>query len=347
MPNSKNLMIRNSTSEFLIFTLQSGQDSIEVRVEDGNIWLTQKLIAKLFGVEINTINYHIKEIYMSKELVENSTIRNFRIVQTEGSRKVERDVEHYSLEAIIAIGFKVNSERAIEFRRWANKILKDFSTRGYVLDSERLKNGSFLSKQYFEDLILEIRDIRESERNFYQKITDIYVTALDYDLNSQTTKDFFATVQNKMHYAIHHNTAAELILDRASHEKAYMGLTTWKKAPKGKILKTDVVIAKNYLNEKEIKALNRIVTMYLDYAEDQAESGIPMTMKDWATKLDVFLRFNSKDILKNAGKVSSEVAKSFAESEYEKYKPIQDKNYISDFDKEVKKLIDPNKNIDL
>jgi hypothetical protein len=339
--NSNNLMIRNSTIEFLIFTSQAGQDGIKVRIEDENIWLTQKLIAKLFGVEINTINYHLKEIFTSKELLEKATVRNFRIVQTEGSRKVERDIEHYSLEAIIAIGFKVNSERAVEFRRWANRILKDFSIRGYVLDSERLKNGAYLNKKYFEDLILEIRDIRESERNFYQKITDIYATALDYDLNSTTTKEFFATVQNKMHYAVHQNTAAEVIVNRASHKKEYMGLTTWKKSPKGKILKSDVVIAKNYLNEKEIKALNRIVTMYLDYAEDQAENGIPMTMKDWVTKLDVFLKFNGKDILENAGKISAEVAKSFAESEFEKYKPIQDKNYISDFDNEVKRLLNP------
>ncbi|MEK6731335.1 MAG: virulence RhuM family protein [Pseudomonadota bacterium] len=337
---NKKLTIRNSTAEFLIFTSQAGSDGIEVRVEDENVWLTQKLIAKLFAVEVNTINYHLKEIFKSGELSENSVIRNFRITASDG--KVY-ETNHYNLEAIIAIGFKVNSKKAIEFRRWAGNILKDFAIRGYVLDDVRLKNGAYLSKQYFRDLILEVRDIRESERNFYQQITDIYATALDYDINSPTTKDFFATVQNKLHFSTHGHTAAELIMNRANHKKDFMGLTTWKKAPDGKILKSDVVIAKNYLNEKEIKFLNRIVTMYLDYAENQAEKGIPMTMKDWAEKLNAFLKFNDADILENAGKVTAEIAKQFAESEFEKYRPVQDKFFESDFDREVKKFLESHK----
>ncbi|MFA5466792.1 MAG: virulence RhuM family protein [Candidatus Izemoplasmatales bacterium] len=329
--SDKRIMIRNSS--------QAGEDGIEVRVEDENVWLTQKLIAKLFGVEVNTINYHLKEIFNSGELMAEATIRNFRIVQTEGSREVAREVEHYNLQGIIAVGFRVNSERATHFRKWAGQVLKDFTLRGYVLDDVRLKNGAYLSKQYFRDLILEIRDIRESERNFYQQITDIYATAIDYDLHAPTTKTFFATVQNKMHFATHGKTAAELIVDRADHQKDHMGLTTWKKAPDGKILKSDVVVAKNYLNEKEIKFLNRIVTMYLDYAENQAERGVPMTMADWAEKLNAFLKFNEVDILHDAGKVTAEIAKAFAESEFEKYRPIQDRLFESDFDREVKKLI--------
>lgn len=336
---NKKLIIRNSTAEFLIFTSQAGEDGIEVRVEDENVWLTQKLIAELFDVEVNTINYHLKEIFKTDELLPEATIRRFRIVQKEGNRDISRDVEHYSLEGIIAIGFRINSEKATNFRRWANQVLKNFAIRGYVLDDVRLKNGAYLSKQYFKDLILEIRDIRESERNFYQQITDIYATAIDYDLGSPTTKDFFAAVQNKLHFATHGHTAAELIVDRANHKKDYMGLTTWKKAPIGKILKSDVVIAKNYLNEKEIKFLNRIVTMYLDYAESQAEKGIPMTMADWVEKLNAFLKFNDAKILENAGKITAEIAKSFAESEFEKYRPIQDKLFESDFDREIKKLL--------
>lgn len=329
----KKLQIRNSTAEFLIFTKQAGEDAIEVRVQDENVWLTQKLIAKLFEVEVNTVNYHIKEVLNSGEQNENSTIRKFRIVQKEGNRSVERELDFYNLDMIIAVGYRVNSERALQFRQWATKVLKDFAVKGYVLDSERLKNGAFLSPQYFKDLILEIREIRESERNFYQQITDIYSTAMDYDVNSQTTKDFFANVQNKLHYSVHGNTAAELIMKRADAKKDHMGLTTWKKAPNGKILKSDVTIAKNYLQKEEIKALNRIVTMYLDYAEDQAENGIPMTMKDWAEKLNAFLKFNDKEILEDFGKVSAEIAKSFAESEFQKYRVLQDRNYISDFDR--------------
>ena len=333
------LIIRNSTAEFLIFTSQAGNDGIEVRVEDENVWLTQKLIARLFDVHVATINEHLKNIFDSDELDKKSVIRKFLI--TASDRK-NYNTKHYNLEAIISLGYRINSEEATNFRRWATQVLKDFAIRGYVLDEVRLKNGAYLSKQYFKDLILEIRDIRESERNFYQQITDIYATAMDYDFKSPTTKNFFAHVQNKLHFAVHGHTAAELIVNRANHEKDYMGLTTWKKAPDGKIIKSDVVIAKNYLNEKEIKALNRIVTMYLDYAEDQAENGIPMTMKDWATKLNAFLQFNNKELLENFGKVTTEIAKSFAESEFEKYRPIQDKLFESDFDREVKKLIKKN-----
>ncbi len=336
----KRLTIKNSTAEFLIFTSQSNADGIEVRVEDENVWLTQKLIAKLFDVHIATINEHLKNIFTSSELENNSVIRKFLITAGDGKKY---NTKHYNLETIIALGYRINSEKATNFRRWATQVLKEFAIRGYVLDKDRLKNGAYLNKQYFKDLILEIRDIRESERNFYQQITDIYATAMDYDFKSPTTKDFFANVQNKLHFAVHGYTAAELIMDRANYKKDYMGLTTWKKAPNGKIIKSDVVIAKNYLSEKEIKSLNRIVTMYLDYAEDQAENGIPMTMKDWAIRLNAFLQFNNKELLENFGKVTAVIAKSFAESEFEKYRPIQDKLFESDFDREVKKLIEGEK----
>jgi len=331
------LIIRNSTVEFLIFTSQSGEEGIEVRVEDENVWLTQKLIARLFDVKIPTINEHLKAIFATRELEENSVIRNLLITASDGKMYNTR---HYNLEVIIALGYRINSERATNFRKWATRVLKNYAIRGYVLDDVRRKNGAYLSKQYFKDLILEIRDIRTSERNFYQQITDIYATAIDYDLSAPATKDFFATVQNKLHYTTYRQTAAELIKKRADHKKDFMGLATWKKAPNGKILKSDVVIAKNYLNEKEIKSFNRIVTMYLDYAEDQAEKGIPMTMNDWAKKLDVFLKFNDKDLLKNSGKITAEIAKSFAESEFEKYQPIQDRLFESDFDREMKKLFE-------
>jgi len=305
-------------------------------VEDENVWLMQKLIAKLFDVKIPTINEHLKNAFEAEELKEKSVIRNFLITAKDGKNY---KTKHYNLEGIISAGFRVNSKKAVDFRRWANQVLKKFVIRGYVLDDVRLKNGAYLSKQYFKDLILEIRDIRESERNFYQQITDIYATALDYDLNSPTTKEFFATVQNKLHFATHGNTAAEIIMNRVNHKKDYMGLATWKKAPDGKILKSDVAIAKNYLDKKEIKFLNRIVTMYLDYAESQAEKGVPVTMNDWAEKLNAFLKFNDENILDNAGKISAEVAKSFADSEFEKYRPIQDKLFESDFDREAKKIL--------
>ena len=297
--DDKQLMIKNSTAEFLIFTSQAGEDSIEVRIQDENIWLTQKLIGKLFNVTVATINEHIKNIFSSNELEKNSTIRKFLIVQKEGNRDVSREIEYYNLDIIISLGYRINSIKATDFRKWATKILKNYSIKGYVLDNDRLKNGAYLTPKYFKDLIEEIRDIRESERNFYQQITDIYASAMDYDKNSQTTRDFFSNVQNKLHFAVHGHAAAGLIIKRANHKKQYMGLTTWKKAPDGKIIKSDVSIAKNYLLKKEIKALNRIVTMYLDYAEHQAEKSIPMTMQDWAKKLNAFLKFNNEDILEN------------------------------------------------
>lgn len=331
----KNLSIRNSTAEFLIFTTTNGQDTIEVKVEDETVWLTQKLIAKLFDVSVTTINEHLKNIFRTYELEENSVIRKFRITASDGKKY---NTKHYNLEVVISLGYRINSNKATEFRRWATEILKTFATRGYVLDNERLKNGSYLNPQYYKDLILEIRDIRESERNFYQQITDIYATALDYDFKAPTTQEFFATVQNKLHWAIHGHTASELLMERANHQKEFMGLTNWKKAPNGKILKSDVIVAKNYLSQDEIKSLNRIVTMYLDYAEDQAERNIPMTMKDWSSKLNAFLQFNERDILQNAGKVTATIAKEFAISEFEKYKVIQDKSYKSDFDRLLKKM---------
>ena len=331
----KNLTVRNSTAEFLIFTTVNGQDTIEVKVEDETVWLTQKLIAKLFDVNIATINEHLKNIFKTNELEESSVIRKFLITASDGKNY---NTKHYNLEVIISLGYRINSNKATEFRRWATQVLKTFTTRGYVLDNERLKNGSYLNPQYYKDLILEIRDIRESERNFYQQITDIYTTALDYDLKAPTTQEFFATVQNKLHWAIHGHTASELLIQRANHQKEYMGLTNWKKAPNGKILKSDVVVAKNYLAQNEIKSLNRIVSMYLDYAEDQAERNIPMTMKDWSQKLNAFLQFNERDILQNAGKVTAQIAKEFAISEFEKYKVIQDKSYKSDFDMLLQEL---------
>ena len=335
---NKKIQIRNSTAEFLIFTKQENKNTIEVRIENETVWLTQKLMGLLFEVSVPTINEHIANVCKSGEVSETATVRKFRIVQTEGSRQVHREIEFYNLDAIIAVGFRVNSERATQFRQWAINILRDFAIRGYVLDKERLKNGSFFNQEYFDSLLAEIREIRASERRFYQKITDIYATAVDYDVESQITKTFFALVQNKLHFATHGNTAAELILKRANSQKEHMGLTTWKNLPKGKIIKTDVSVAKNYLTEKEIKALDRITTMYLDYAEDQAEQNIPMTMEDWASRLNVFLRFNNRELLTNSGKVTQEIAKAFAESEFEKYRMLQDRLFESDFDKMIKEL---------
>ncbi|MGE0793598.1 MAG: virulence RhuM family protein [Candidatus Woesearchaeota archaeon] len=332
----KDLIIRNSTAEFLIFQTQNKADSIEVKFEDGTVWLSQKMIAKLFDVDISTINEHIKNIYKTHELVESSTIGKFRIVQKEGTRDVKRNIEFYNLDVIISVGYRVNSKRATEFRIWATNVLRQFAIKGYVLDKERLKNGSFLNQEFFDTLVEEIREIRVSERNFYQKITDIYATAIDYNKNSQITKDFFKKVQNKMHYSVHKNTAPELIIKRANSKTDCMGLTTWKNAPKGKIIKSDVSIAKNYLTQKELKALNRIVTMYLDFAEDQAEKNIPMTMQDWSNKLNAFLKFNDKEVLENPGKATSQLAKEFAETEFEKYRIIQDKLFQSDFDELIK-----------
>ena len=343
MSKEKKLQIRNSTAEFLIFTRQAGEDGIEVRVEGETVWLTQKLMAAMFEVTVPTISEHLANLYAQGEISAPATLRNFRTVQKEGAREVARNVDFYNLDAIIAVGFRVNSARAVQFRQWATGVLRDYAIRGYVLDKERLKNGAFLSKEYYENLLAEIREIRASERKFYQKITDIYATAMDYSPEAETTKMFFAAVQNKLHFAIHGCTAAELIVQRADSKKERMGLTTWKNAPHGKIIKPDVVVGKNYLTEKELKSLDRFVTMYLDYAEDQAERGIPMTMQDWATKLNAFLKFNERDILDHPGKVSQEMAKAFAESEFEKYRMVQDRLFESDFDKHIKKALEGGK----
>ncbi len=331
-------LIRNSTAEFLIFTGQAGEQSIEARYEDETIWLSQKLMATLFDVGVNTINYHLKEVFESGEVQPEATIRKFRIVQTEGSRKVTRTVDFYNLDAIISVGYRVNSVRATQFRQWATQVLREFAIKGYVLDKKRMENGAFLGEDYFERLLEEIREIRLSERRFYQKITDIYATSVDYNRDAPTTKAFFAKVQNKLHFAIHGHTAAELILQRADSTKANMGLTTWEKAPDGKILKTDVAVAKNYLAKEELEALGRIVNAYLDLAEERALRKIPMTMEDWAKRLDAFLEFTERDILQHSGKVSAEIAKAHAESEFEKYRIVQDRLFESDFDRIVKQI---------
>jgi hypothetical protein len=335
MSKEKKLQIRNSTAEFLVFTSQAGEKGIEVRVEDETVWLTQKLIAVLFGVTVPTVNEHLKNLFSDGEIQQDSVVRKFRTTAADAKQYL---TAFYNLDAIIAVGFRVNSARAIQFRQWATGILRDFAIRGYVLDKERLKNGAFLSREYYENLLAEIREIRASERKFYQKITDIYATAMDYRPEAETTQTFFAAVQNKLHFAIHGRTVAELIVERADSKKERMGLTTWNNAPHGKILKPDVVVAKNYLTEKELKSLDRFVTMYLDYAEDQAERNIPMTMQDWAKKLDAFLRFNERDLLDHPGEVTAEIAKAFAESEFEKYRLVQDRCFESDFDRAIKQL---------
>lgn len=331
----KSLKIRNSTAEFLIFAADSASDSIEVMVADENVWLTQDMIATLYDKGRSTISEHLLNIFSEKELLEDSVCRKFRRTALDGK---EYNTKFYSLEAVIAVGFRTNSERAILFRNWASGILKDFSIRGYVIDQERLKNGAFLNEDYFEHLLDEIREIRASERRFYQKMTDIYSTAMDYSVEAAITQIFFKTVQNKLHFAIHGKTAAELIVERANAEKENMGLTAWKNSPSGKIVKSDVSVAKNYLSLDEIEGLNRIITMYLDYAENQAKRKIPMTMEDWANKLNAFLQFNEYEILNNAGKVTAEIAKAFAESQFEKYRIIQDQLFESDFDKFAKEL---------
>ena len=335
------ITIRSSAAEYLTYVAAIGdkQDSIEMRYEDENIWLTQKMMATLYNVDVRTINDHIKKVYDDLELEHVSTIRKFRIVQNEGTRQVSREIAHYNLQMIIAVGFKVNNERAVQFRKWANRIVKDYTIKGWVMDNERLKNGgSVLTVEYFDKLLEQIREIRLSERKFYQKITDIYATALDYDKTAKTTKLFFAKVQNKMHYAVHGHTAAELIYERADAEKPNMGLTSWASAPDGKIVKSDVGIAKNYLSEKEMRSLERIVSAYLDLAEDRAERHIPMTMEDWAKRLDLFLMADDRDILQNSGKITMEIAKSKAETEFEKYRIIQDRLFLSDFDKYLLEL---------
>ncbi len=335
MSNNKHLQIRNSTADFLIFTRQNGEDGIAVRVEDENVWLRVEAIATLFQKTRPTIVEHLKNILSSGELDENSVCRKFLHTADDGKNY---NVNFYSLEAIIAVGYRVDSQRAIQFRQWATNILSDFSRKGFVLDKNRLINDQVFSKQYFDELIAEIQEIRASERKFYQKITDIYATAVDYDASSSTTKTFFATVQNKLHFAIHQNTAAELIIKRANAKKENMGLTSWKNAPHGKIIKTDVSIAKNYLSNLELSELNEIVTMYLDYANRQAKKCIPMTMEDWKNRLDTFLNFNDEQIGDGIGKITHEIAKTLAESEFDKYRLIQDKNYQSDFDKLVEQI---------
>jgi len=338
--NKHQLQIRNSTADFLIFTRQKGEDGIAVRIEDENVWLHVEAMGELFQKDRRTIQEHLKNIFSDGELDENSVCRNFRHTAEDGKNY---QVKFYNLEAIISVGYRTDSQRAIEFRKWATNILSNFAKKGYVLDKNRLINDQVFSKQYFDELIAEIQEIRASERKFYQKITDIYATAVDYEANSQTTKDFFATVQNKLHFAIHQSTAAELIMKRADVRNENMGLTSWKNAPHGKIIKTDVSIAKNYLSKLELSELNEIVTMYLDYANRQARKYIPMTMEDWKTKLDVFLKLNEEIIGDGIGSVSHEIAKAFAESEFEKYRIIQDKKYQSDFDKLIEQTETLNK----
>jgi len=333
---SKSLMIRNSTAEFLMFTADSRQGGLEVRFQNETVWLTQKMMAELFQCSTDNISLHFKNIFKDGELEEKSVAEEFSVTASDGK---QYQTKHYNLDAIIAVGYRVNSVRATQFRQWATRVLKEFAIKGFVVDKERLKNEGFLGREYFEELLEIIREIRASERKFYQKITDIYMTALDYATDSPITKTFFATVQNKMHFATHGQTASEIIIKRADSQKPYMGLTTWKKATKGKIQKSDVSIAKNYLNKDEIESLDRIVNMYLDYAEDQAKRKIPMTMEDWSKKLDAFLVFNERKVLDNTGKVTAEIAKSFAESEWEKYRIVQDRLFESDFDREVKKLL--------
>lgn len=331
--DKKEIQIRSSAAEYLTFIAANGnnQEAIEIRYENENIWLTQKMMAALYDVSVSAINQHLKKIFDDNELDENSVIKKYLITANDGK---SYNTKHYNLQTIIAVGFKVNNERAVQFRKWANQIVKDFTIKGWAMDDERLKNsGTKLTKDYFEKLLVKIREIRLSERRFYQKITDIYATSLDYDPSAKATKRFFAAIQNKLHYAIHGKTAAELIVDRANHKTKNMGLTTWEGSPDSKIHKYDVVVAKNYLNEKELNQMQRIVSAYLDMAELQAERHVPMTMEDWEKRLNGFLQLWDKEILNDAGKVSAALAKKHAESEFEKYRIIQDKLYKSDFDK--------------
>ena len=331
--NTKEITIRSSAAEYLTFVAAAGDDknSVEVRYEDENIWITQKMLAVLYEVETNTINYHIKKIFEDSELSEDSVIRNFRITASDGK---SYDTKHYNLQMIIAVGFKVNSERAVQFRKWVNFIAKEYTIKGYAMDDERLKNdGSILTKKYFEEQLERIREIRSSERKFYQKITDIYATAIDYDRDAKSTKRFYATVQNKMHFAVHGHTAAELIVERANSTKEHMGLTTWQDAPNGKIKKSDVTVAKNYLSEKELGQLNRMVSAYLDFAENMANRHIPLTMEDWEKRLNSFIEMFEYGLLEDAGKVTAEIAKLHAETEFEKYRIVQDRLFESDFDR--------------
>ena len=328
------LQIRNSTAEFLIFTNQNQAEGIEVRFQDEMIWLTQRLMAKLFDCSTDNISLHLKNIFADRELNESSVTEDFSVTAADGKNY---RTKHYNLDAIIAVGYRVNGPRATVFRQWATGVLRDFAIRGYVIDRKRMENGVFLGEDYFEHLLAEIREIRLSERRFYQKITDIYATAMDYNKEAPQTRQFFAKVQNKLHYAVHGHTAAELIVARADVEKDNMGLTTWERSPHGKIVKTDVSVAKNYLNQDELESLGRIVNAYLDLAEDRAKRRIPMTMEDWAKRLDLFLMADDREILQDGGKISTEIAKDFAESEFEKFRIRQDQLFESDFDREMKK----------
>ena len=331
----KKQQIRNSTAEFLIFAMQGDAEGIEVRLEDDTVWLTQQMLAELYGTTKQNISLHILNIYEEEELRREATVKDFLTVRNEGARKVSRRLEYYNLDVIIAVGYRVNSKRATQFRQWATAVLRDFAIRGYVLDRKRMENGKFLGQDYFEHLLAEIREIRLSERRFYQKITDIYATSMDYDAQSPETRAFYAKVQNKLHYAVHGHTAAELIMERADAEVEHMGLTTWEKAPHGKIVKTDVVVAKNYLKENELEELGRIVSAYLDLAENRAKRQIPMTMEDWARHLDRILQADDRELLQDAGRISAEIAKEHAENEFEKYRVTQDRLFKSDFDRQM------------
>ena len=330
------MLVRSSAAEYLTFVAAAGQGGVEAIYADENVWLTQKMMGMLYDVETHTINYHLKKVFADSELIEDSVIRNFRITAADGKNY---NTQHYNLSAIIAVGYKVNSDRAVQFRKWATGIIESFTIKGFAMDDERLKNdGSVLTQQYFEEQLQRIREIRLSERKFYQKITDIYATSIDYDISAQATKRFFSTVQNKLHWAIHGQTAAEVIVQRADAQKENMGLTSWKDAPSGKIQKFDVVVAKNYLTETEMAQLQRLVSAYLDVAEDMALRKIPMTMQDWETRLNRFIEATDRDVLQDAGKVTAEIAKAHAESEFEKYRIVQDRLFESDFDRLVKKI---------
>ena len=334
---NREITIHSSAAEYLTYVASTGSnsDSFEMRYEDENIWLTQKMMATLYDVSVSAINQHLKRIFEDNELVEESVIKKYLITASDGK---SYSTKHYNLQAIIAVGFKVNNERAVRFRKWAGQIVKDYTIQGWTMDKERLKKGHMFTDEYFERQLENIREIRLSERKFYQKVTDLYATAFDYDKDAKTTWQFFKMVQNKMHWAVHRHTAAELIVERANAEKEHMGLTTWESAPDGKIVKADVSVAKNYLSEKEMSYLERIVSLYLDYAELQAERRIPMSMEDWAKRLDGFLEFNGNELLMGPGKVSAEQAKLHAETEFEKYRIIQDRLFMSDYDKYLLEL---------
>ena len=333
----KEITIHSSAAEYLTYVASTGRnsDSFEMRYEDENIWLTQKMMATLYDVSVSAINQHLKRIFEDNELVEESVIKKYLITASDGK---SYSTKHYNLQAIIAVGFKVNNDRAVRFRKWAGQIVKDYTIQGWTMDKERLKKGHMFTDEYFERQLENIREIRLSERKFYQKVTDLYATAFDYDKDAKTTRQFFKMVQNKMHWAVHRHTAAELIVERANAEKEHMGLTTWESAPDGKIVKADVTVAKNYLSEKEMSYLERIVSLYLDYAELQAERRIPMSMEDWAKRLDGFLEFNGNELLMGPGKVSAEQAKLHAETEFEKYRIVQDRLFMSDYDKYLLEL---------